>query len=117
MVKRIVLVFFTIPIAVVLIALAVANRAAAPVSLDVFSPGNPALTYSAPMFVWLLGAMAIGVLIGGLATWFAQGKHRKLERRFKREADELRYEVEDVKAKVKAADKAPGGTSLVMSSN
>ena len=112
MLRRIVLVFFTIPIAIVLISLAVANRASVPISLDIINPGNPAMTWSAPMFVWLFAAMAIGVVLGGVATWFTQGKHRKLERQFKRQADELRYEVED--AKRKAEHEGTPGSSLVM---
>ncbi|MEL6202231.1 MAG: LapA family protein [Pseudomonadota bacterium] len=113
MLRRIIFVFFTIPIAIALIALAVANRTSVPISLDIINPGNPTMTWSAPMFVWLFAAMAVGVILGGVATWFTQGKHRKLERQFKRQADELRYEVEDAKKKAER-DGAPG-SSLVMS--
>lgn len=113
MLQRITLVFFTIPVAVILIALAVANRASVPISIDVINPGNPSMTWSAPMFVWLFLALALGIVLGGLATWFGQGKHRQRERQFKRQADELRYEVED--AKKKAQREGQPGNSLVMS--
>ena len=63
MLRRIIFVFFTIPVAIALIALAVANRASVPISLDVINPGNPTMTWSAPMFVWHFAAMAVGVLL------------------------------------------------------
>jgi uncharacterized integral membrane protein len=97
MIRRLISIFITIPLAIVLIALAVANRGSAPLRFDVFNPQNPAMTIDAPMFIWLLGAMAVGVLAGGIGAWFAQGKHRKMERRYKKEAATLRYEVEDKK--------------------
>ncbi len=99
MIRRLISIFITIPLAIVLIALAVANRGAVPLRFDVFNPQNPALTVNAPMFVWLLAAVAVGVLAGGIGAWLSQGKHRKMERRYKKEADSLRFEVEDTRRK------------------
>lgn len=110
MIRRIFFVFIWIPVAILLIALTVANRTPVPVSIDVFNPGNPALTFTAPLFVWLFGAAVIGIIVGGLATWFTQGEHRKKERLYKKEADKLRYEINDV-----ASKNGDAGTSLVMS--
>ena len=76
-------VFF--PLAIVLIALAVANRAPVALTLDPFNPGNPALTISLPLFIYLFGALALGLVIGSVATWFKQGRYRKLARQ--REAE------------------------------
>lgn len=69
-----------IPLAIVLIALAVANRAPAPLTLDPFNPGNPALTVSLPLFIYLFGTLVLGLLIGSVATWLRQGQYRKLAR-------------------------------------
>jgi len=113
MIRRLISIFILIPLAIVLIALAVANRGAAPLHFDVFNPQNPALTIDAPMFVWLFAAVAIGVIAGGAGAWIAQGKHRKRERRYKKEADSLRFEVEDTKRKTGAETDA--GKSLVLS--
>lgn len=112
MIRRLITIFITIPLAIILIALAVANRGSVPLRLDVFDPDNPALTIQAPMFIWLLGALALGVLAGGIGAWFAQGKHRKMERRYKKEAATLRYEVEDRKRK---AGEETTGRSLALS--
>nr|HMQ58213.1 DUF1049 domain-containing protein [Rhizobiaceae bacterium] len=80
MLNRLVTVLIVIPVAIVLIAFSVANRAPAVVSLDPFNPANPALSWAAPMFLWLSAALVTGVLVGGVASWFAQGHHRKAER-------------------------------------
>lgn len=111
MIRKIIFVLFLIPLAIVLIALTVANRGAVPLSLDVFNPANPALTFHAPLFVWIFCALAIGVVVGGIGSWFAQGKHRKKERLYKKEADKLRYEKENGPATNQKSD----SKSLVMS--
>lgn len=111
MIRKIVFVLFLIPLAIVMIALTVANRSAVALSLDVFNPANPALTFHAPLFVWIFCALAIGVVVGGIGSWFAQGKHRKKERAYKKEADKLRFEKENNPA----SNQAAASKSLVMS--
>jgi hypothetical protein len=54
----------------------------------------------------------MGVLAGGIGAWLAQGKHRKMERRYKKEAASLRFEVEDTKRKT-GADKETGQSLLL----
>src|ERR687897_906302 len=58
---------------------AVANRAPVTLSFDPFSP-TPMFSTTMPLFALIFIAVAIGVLIGGVASWFAQSKHRRLER-------------------------------------
>jgi uncharacterized integral membrane protein len=88
---------FLIPIAIVIVALAVMNRA--PVRLvywpDQFG-GEMAVTV--PLFASLIVAMMVGVVIGGLATWLTQGAHRRAERRYRREAERLKAEADRLKA-------------------
>ncbi len=80
MLRRLTLLFIILPAAIMLVALAVANRGNVDFTLDPFHPGNPALTFSLPLFVWLFAAMAIGVALGGAATWLKQGRYRKQAR-------------------------------------
>lgn len=80
MANRFLLVLILIPLAVVLIALAVANRGQTAFTLDPFNPGNPALTTTLPLFVLLFGALAIGMVLGSMVTWFKQGRYRKQAR-------------------------------------
>ena len=80
MYSRFLLIVVFVPLAVVLIALAVANRDLTAFTLDPFNPGNPALTVQLPLFVLLFAALAIGMLVGSAATWLKQGRYRKLAR-------------------------------------
>ena len=70
-----------LPVAVVIVLFAVANRHLVMVSFDPF-PGNdiqgPQLT--APLFLLLFIAGALGVLAGGMTVWFRQGRFRKQAR-------------------------------------
>ena len=65
MIKRIIAVVVLVPLAVIIIALSVANRHSVSLTLDPFHPGNPALSYSAPLFVWLFAALFLGLIVGG----------------------------------------------------
>src|SRR5690606_23441850 len=90
MFNRFALVIVFVPLAIVLIALAVANRGPVAFTVDPFNPGNPALTYTLPFFVFLFAALAFGMIIGSLATWFRQGRYRKLARQRAIEAESLK---------------------------
>ncbi|WP_269930720.1 DUF1049 domain-containing protein [Aminobacter sp. HY435] len=90
MFNRFMLIVVFVPLAIILIALAVANRALTPFTLDPFNPGNPALTVHAPLFVLLFLALGLGVLLGSAATWLKQGRYRKVARQRGLEAESLR---------------------------
>lgn len=87
MLNRFLTVAVFIPLAIVLVALAVANRAPVDFTLDPFNPGNPGLTATLPLFVYLFAALALGLVIGSVATWLRQGRYRKVARQ--REAERL----------------------------
>ena len=93
MFNRFVLIVVFVPLAIVLIALAVANREAVPFTLDPFNPGNPGLTVTLPLFVLLFAALAGGMLVGSALTWAKQGRYRKLARQRGVEAESLRQAV------------------------
>lgn len=90
MLTRFFMVVIVVPIAVILIALAVANRAFVPFTLDPFNPGNPGLTIQMPFFIYLFLTLILGVIIGSLATWLTQGRYRRLARKRGHEVDNLR---------------------------
>lgn len=90
MVNRFVLIAVLVPLAIVLVALAVANRGMTAFTLDPFNPGNPALTWQMPLFVLLFAAIVIGLIVGSLVTWFKQGHYRKLARQRSQEAEMLK---------------------------
>lgn len=82
-----------IPIAIVLIALAVANRGVVPFTLDPFNPGTPGLTLHWPLFVYLFLALGLGLIVGSVATWLRQGRYRKAARERASEVRELREQA------------------------
>ncbi|WP_315925156.1 DUF1049 domain-containing protein [Mesorhizobium sp. SP-1A] len=93
MFNRFVLIVVFVPLAVILVALAVANRELVAFTFDPFNPGNPALTVTLPLFVMLFLVLAIGIIIGGAVTWFRQGRYRKLARQRGAEAENLRQAI------------------------
>lgn len=88
--NRILVFVVFLPLAVVLIALAVANRTSVPFTIDPFNPGNPGLTVELPLFVFLFAALALGLVVGSVATWIRQGHYRRLARQRDAEVRNLR---------------------------
>lgn len=90
MLNRFVIVAVFVPLAIILIALAVANRGMVSFTVDPFNPGNPALTIHLPLFVLLFAAAGLGLIVGSLVTWWKQGRYRKLARQREQEIQSLR---------------------------
>jgi len=87
-----------VPVAIAVILMAVANRGPVTVSFDPFArEGAAAYSITVPLFALILGAVMLGVVIGGIAAWFAQGKNRRAARVQRREAERLRDETERLK--------------------
>jgi uncharacterized integral membrane protein len=103
MLNRILLVVIVVPVAVILIALAVANRMPVAFTLDPFNPGNPSLTLQLPLFVMLFLALGLGLLLGSFATWWKQGRYRKEARTKAREVQSLMQEISQRKPPVQPA--------------
>ena len=91
--RKIVAAVILIPLAVVIIAFAVANRHMVTVSLDPFSAEAPAATFTLPLFALVIGLLILGVVIGGVASWLRHGRLRRALRRLDREAAALRAEL------------------------
>jgi uncharacterized integral membrane protein len=91
--RKIVAAVILIPLAIVIVAFAVANRQIVTVSLDPFSSEHPASSLALPLFALIIVLLIAGVVIGGVAAWLRQAKWRRVARRLEREAEELRGEV------------------------
>lgn len=105
MIKRLISLLFLIPIGIVVITLAVANRQPVDVSLVAGIEGQSVVLFSPPLFVLLFAMLIIGMVIGSFATWLTQGKHRKLARDRKVEATKLEFEAEKQKEKAEKLEK------------
>ena len=88
--NRVLTIVVLVPLAIILIALAVANRGAATFTIDPFNPGNPGLSVEWPLFVLLFVALGVGLLLGSAATWLRQGRYRKAARERASEVRALR---------------------------
>lgn len=88
-----------VPLAVLILMFAVANREIVTVSFDPFSETAPAASVRVPLFVLIFALVILGVILGGVAAWLRQSGYRRAAR--SREADvmALRREVEMLHAK------------------
>lgn len=87
----------TVPVIVVLVALALANRGPVRLSLDPFNTAAPAWSVELPLFVVLFLAVFIGILVGGSVAWVAGLKRRHV---LKRDNKGLQRELATVQAAV-----------------
>ncbi len=109
MTRKLINILILLPVGIVLIVLSVANRNEATLALNPFRPSDTVLSVSAPLFVFLFGALILGMIIGSLATWFTQGKHRKKARREAKEAVKWHTEADRQRER---ADSVAGHRSL-----
>lgn len=92
--KRFFKFLFLVPVVLVVLALAVANRHSVTIFLDPFAGQMPEGTQIvAPLYIVMLLAAMAGIVLGGLTTWLEQGKYRRSARRAKSEVDSLRAEI------------------------
>jgi len=91
--RKIVAALIVIPLAIVIIAFAVANRQSVTVSFDPFSASEPAAVVTLPLFAFVILLLIIGVVIGGVAAWLGRGGWRRTVRRLERDAHELRTKL------------------------
>ena len=109
MLRRIVLFGLLVPLAIVLIMFAVANREVVNVSFDPFDPAQPALAVRMPLFLLIFVTLITGVVLGGFAAWLRQGRYRRATRGLRNEMAGLRREVVTLSSRLDAPHSAPLG--------
>lgn len=82
---RLLSILIGLPLSILAVALAVANRKPVTVSLDPFAPDTPALSVTLPLFAVVFAALIVGVIAGGVVTWARQGRFRREARAARRE--------------------------------
>ncbi len=92
MFKRIILLLLGFPVAVALVAIAVANRHDVRLVLDPFRPESPAVSLVLPFYAYLFGMLLVGVVAGGTAAWLGQSRWRRTARH--RTQDAMRWQAE-----------------------
>ena len=112
MLRKIVTALILIPIALVIMVFAVANRAPVTISLDPFMNEPPMFSVALPLFLLLLLVLIAGVIIGGIAAWMRQSRWRRRARRLSAELKAARAETETLRRQLEAATPAPPPTSI-----
>lgn len=79
----------TLPLTLVIIVFAVANRHFVPLDLWPFE-----VAVEAPVFVLVLGSMLIGFLAGALVMWLSGGKQRRQARAARGQVAKLERQVQ-----------------------
>jgi uncharacterized integral membrane protein len=93
-IRKIVTALILVPLAIVLVVFAVANRQIVTVSFDPFNAAQPAFVATMPLFVLIMALLIFGVVVGGLAAWLRQSKWRSTARRLERDVRDLHDEVD-----------------------
>jgi uncharacterized integral membrane protein len=106
MIRKIAFAVVLIPLAVLIVALAVANRQIVTVSFDPFSAAEPAVLLRAPLFVLVFVLVIAGVIIGGVASWLRQSGWRRAARIREAELQSARNEVDRLRRELAARETA-----------
>ena len=92
--RKFVVLAILVPLAIVIVMFAVANREIIAVSFDPFDTAHPAFALKMPLFVLIFALVGTGVLVGGIAAWLKQHKWRMRARRAEAEARDLRSRLD-----------------------
>ena len=96
-----------IPLGIFFIIFAVANRHLVTVSFDPFNSATPTVAVTLPLFVVIIAVAMLGVIAGGMATWFRQGRWRRAARQSEAEARQMRTQLADFRTQTGREQRYP----------
>jgi len=105
MLRTIVTAVILVPLAIVIIGFAVANRQTVTISFDPFAATHPAYSTTLPLFVIVFLLVIFGVLVGGIAAWLRQSRWRSAARRAEAQARDLTAEVAMLRRRLELAER------------
>ena len=124
--RKFVTVFILVPLAIVIVMFAVANRQIITVTFDPFDSSNPAFAFTMPLFMLVFVLVGLGVLVGGIAAWLRQHKWRTRARRAEADAGGCATELDAQRSLAgraaaargaSAADRPAGGLDMPCASS
>ena len=107
-----------VPLGLLILFFALANRGSVKISLDPF-PGG-ALTgpsFEAPLFLVVLSAAALGVIAGGASSWLSHRRVRRVAKRALAEAAKAKEEVEQLRRQALASLPSASGQNTARQRN
>jgi uncharacterized integral membrane protein len=87
-----------IPLGLLFVVFAVANRHWVTVSFNPFNSTDPSDAITLPLFVLIIAVAILGVAAGGTATWFRQRHWRRAARQHEADAQAARAQLADLRA-------------------
>jgi uncharacterized integral membrane protein len=96
-----------IPLGLIFVVFAVANRHLVTVSFDPFNSSNPSVGVTLPLFVVIIAVAIAGVVAGGSATWFRQRRWRRAARQHEADARLARAQLAEQRADAAALRSDP----------
>jgi uncharacterized integral membrane protein len=93
--RKFFMVVVLIPLGLIFIVFAVANRHLVTVSFDPLNSVDPSLAVRLPLFVVIIAVGIAGVMAGGCATWFRQRHWRRAARQHEADARQVRAQLAD----------------------
>lgn len=113
MLRNILAALLLIPLALVIVLFAVANRAPVTVSLDPFAGDPPMVAVAVPLFLLVLMVLILGVMVGGMSAWLRQSRWRRRARRLAGEVKAARAENEALRRQLETATATPAPQSSI----
>jgi len=107
MIRRAAAVVILVPLALLIVLMAIGNRQAVTLSLDPLLAEPPAYALRLPLFLIILVALIAGVIIGGCSSWLRQRRWRRASRRSQAEIGALRAETHSLRERLAAAERGP----------
>ena len=93
-----------VPLALVIVVFAIANRQLVTITLDPF--GDSKIAFALPLFLLAFVLVIFGVIIGGVAAWLRQHKWRRAAHQLDRELAAVRTERDSLKRALADAEAA-----------
>ncbi len=101
--------FFTalivIPLGLLFVVFAVANRHFVTVSFDPFNSRDPSISVTMPLFAVIIVVAVLGVVAGGAATWFRQRHWRRAARQHEADARQAQAQLAELRTSAMTASR------------
>lgn len=98
MIKRLIGWFILVPISILLVIFALANRQQITLNFDPISAENPLIaSVNLPLFIVIFFMLVLGILLGAIAVFFSQAKIKNQRNKLKKQVKNLELELFEIK--------------------